>query len=263
MLEGRGWWKKIPAGALQRLKKASSGNPLARLTRHELKKDELGARLSVLMEFFLANRRRITVAALGGVVAIVLGLGIFLYVRTQQVRAADAFARALNTYHAPVLPTSPQMPSLVFFKTNEEKYQKAHSEFLEVAQQYSLYAAGRAARYYAALCQRELGNFAEAEKELEALAGGRNANLAALAKLALASVYEQTDRSAEAERIYRELEENPTSTVPKAAALLARADLYRKTQRPEAASLYEQIEREYAGSTAGEYARRQLQEIGR
>ena len=236
---------------------------MARLTRHELKKDELGTRLSRLMDFFLAQRKRIMLGVLAGVIGIGLGLGIFFFVRSRQVRAADAFAKALATFHAPVTANPPQGSTVVSYKTNEEKYQKAQAEFTEVAGQYSGYAAGRMARYYAAICQRELGKLAEAEEEFKALAQEGDANLGALAKLGLAGVYEQTNRSEEAAKIYQELEENPTSTVPKVTAQLARADLYRRTNRPEAASLYEQIEKEHAGSAAGGYASQKLQQIPR
>jgi len=234
---------------------------LARLTRHELKKDELGTRLSTLMEFLLAQRRNITLGILAGLVAVGLGLGIFFFVRSRQVRAADAFAKALSTFHAPVTANPPrEMPNLVSYKTNEEKYQKAQAEFTEVAGQYSSYAAGRRARYYAAICQRELGKLAEAEEQFKALTQMGDANPA---RPSLAGVYEQTNRSTEAEKIYRELEDNPTSTVPKVTAQIARADLYRKTNRSEAASLYEQIEKEHAGSVAGDYASQKLQQIPR
>jgi predicted negative regulator of RcsB-dependent stress response len=236
---------------------------MARLTRHELKKDELGTRLSTLMDVFVAQRRNITLGVLVGVVAVGLGLGIFFFVRSRQVRAADAFAKALSTFHAPVAAAPPQGSNVPTYKTDAEKYQKAQAEFADVAQQYSSYAAGRMAQYYAAICQRELGKFSEAEQQFTALAQGGDANLAALAKVGLASIYEQTNRGGEAETIYRELEDNPTSTVPKVTAQIARADLYHKTNRSEAASLYEQIEKEHAGSSAGDYAGQRLLQSSR
>ena len=215
------------------------------------------------MDFFLAQRRRIMLGVVAGVAVVVVGLGIFFFVRSRQVRAADAFAKALTTFHAPVTASPPQGSNLVTYKTNEEKYQKAQAEFAEVASQHSSYAAGRMARYYVAICQRELGKLSEAEEQFKALAQAGDANLAALAKLGLVGVYQQTNRSEEAEKIYRELEDNPTSTVPKATAQIARADLYRKTKPADAAGLYEQIVREHAGSAAGEYANQKLQQIPR
>ena len=83
--------------------------------------------------------------------------------------------------------------------------------------------------------------------------------MAALAKMALAGVYQQTGRSEQAEKLYRELESHPTDTVPKAAIQLALAELYQKTKPAEAAALFKKIQTEYPGSAAGDTASRMLQ----
>lgn len=234
---------------------------MARLTRHELKKDELGTRLSAGMDVFVKHQKKITRVGLIAAASIGLGLVIYLYVRSQQAQAAESFTKALESYHAPVVQTPPQGFTGVSFKTPEEKYQKALEQFTETAGQFSRYAAGRWARYYAALCQRELGKLAEAEKELQSLARQGSADFSALSKLALAGVYEQTNRAAEADKLLRELEDNPTRAVPKATAQIARADLHRKTNPSQASDLYQQIQKEYTGTAAGDLATERLEEL--
>jgi predicted negative regulator of RcsB-dependent stress response len=228
---------------------------VARLTRHELKKrDELSVRMEVAAEFFLTHRRKITLVLSASVIAIVLFAGVLLFFRSRQSRAADALAQALQTYHAAVLPNPPANSTVVSFPTEQEKYEKALAQFTEVGDDYSFSSAGEMARYYAALSKRELGQVEEAERDLRALADDADAELSSLTKMALAGLYEQTDRPAEAEAIYKELAERPTRSVPKATAQLAHANLLSKTNPSQAAALYQQIMTEHAGTTAAEYA---------
>lgn len=226
-----------------------------------MKQDELSARLSAIMEFYLLHQKKVWVVGTVIVAALAIGLGAYYYVRNQQSKAGAAFAVALNTYHSPVLAAPPNIPDLESYKTDKEKNEKALAAFQKVAEEYSHYAAGRLARYYAAICQRDLGNYQEAEKEFQALSQSGDKNLAALAKMGLASVYELTNRSAEAEKIYQELEANPTETVPKSTALMARADLYKQTDPAEAATLYKQIQKENPGTPAGDYATQMLNQL--
>ena len=226
-----------------------------------MKQDEFSARLGGMMDFYSTHKQRVALAAMVGVGALAVGLGLYFYIRSQQNRAAAAFATALNTYHAPVLTSPPDIPNLESYKTSNEKNEKALAAFNSVAQEYSSYAAGRLARYYAAICQRELGKYAEAEQEFQALSRSGDEKLASLAKVGLASIYEITDRSAEAEKVYKELEENPTEAVPAVTARIARANLYLQTDPAQAVSLYQQVLEENRGTPAGDYAEMMLAQL--
>lgn len=231
---------------------------MARLTRHELKKDELADRLATLRGSLAQNRRRIVLGGGTTLLVVAVSLAIFLYVRSRQAGAAEAFSKALVTYHAVVTATPPPGTNLPHFKTGEEKYKEALRQFTEVSSQFGRQRPGRWARYYAALCQRELGQSAEAEQQLVAIAGENDAELAAAAKMALATLYQRTSRTEEAEKIYRELETSPTAIVPKPAAQIALAELYQKTNPSRATALYQQIEKDYPGTSAADQAARML-----
>jgi len=226
-----------------------------------MKQDELSARLAGLVDFYLAHKKRVFLVGTVCVAVLAVGLGLYLYLRSQQNQAGAAFVKALNTYHAPVMASPPNIPNLESYKTDEEKNEKALAAFNTVAQEYSRYAAGRLARYYAAICQRELGKYPDAEKEFQALTQIGNENLASLAKIGLASIYEITDRGSEAAKLYKELEGSPTETVPKVTALIARADLYKQINPPEASILYRQIQTDYRGTPAADYAEQKLTEL--
>lgn len=236
---------------------------MARLTRQELKKDEFAERLATIQEFFLHYQKQIV--KFGGIAALAVAVaigGLFLY-RNRQNKASSAFAQALASFHAPVTPSAPPETTQLTFKSDAEKYQQSLKQFSEVAGSYSWSGQGRYARYYVGLCQRALGNNTEAEKELKVAAEGRDAELAALAKLALGGLYEQTARTDQAEKIYRDLESHPTVTVPKATAELALADLYQETKPTEAKALYLQIQKEYPGLAAGDAASKILEGAGK
>src|SRR5262249_53388646 len=159
-------------------------------------------------------------------------------------KAAAGFAQALTTFHAPVSATD-SSPSTLHFKTNQERYQESLKQFNDVAENYSWFSQGKFARYYAALCQRDLGKASEAEKALNDIANSGNSDLSSLAKMALAGIYEQTGRNDQAEKTYKELEQHPTTSVPKATVQLALADLYQRTKPAEAKAAYQQIQKDY------------------
>jgi hypothetical protein len=215
------------------------------------------------VDYFLKHRRGAMqwfVIALG---ALLVCGAIYFFVNSQQNKAASAFAKALDIYHGLVIPNPPAGVTVETYRTHDEKNQKALDAFRAVADEHSWYAPGRLARYYAALCRRELRMYPEAEGELKELAQGGDRRVASLSKLALANLYELTDRATEAEALYKELEANPTETVPKSSALMARADLYRKTKPDEAATLYQQIQKDYPGSIAAERAGQLLAQLTR
>jgi len=233
---------------------------LARLTRQQLKKkDEFAVWVESVQEFFLQHQQLLIKSSVGVVIAAALVIGGYLYVSSRQDNASNAFTAALATFHAPVGGAAPASAPGPHFNTNAEKFQAAMKQFSDVSSRYSWTAQGRFARYYSALCQRELGNAPEAEKELTGLAGNRDHELAALAKMALAGTYEASARNDESEKLYRDLADHPTNTVPKATAELALAALYQRTKPAQATVLYQQIEKEFPGTAAGEQASKMLE----
>ena len=68
-----------------------------------------------------------------------------------------------------------------------------------------------------------------------------NKDLAALAKLGLASVYEATNRDQDAINIYNELIKKPTQSVSSQRAQFALADLYQRKDPAQAKRIYDQL----------------------
>ena len=70
-----------------------------------------------------------------------------------------------------------------------------------------------------------------------------------MAKFALAGELAKSGKTPEAAKLYQELADHPTITVPKASALLALADAYRESQPAKSRQIYEQVEKEFASNS--------------
>ncbi|HET7213222.1 MAG TPA: hypothetical protein VFL79_06530, partial [Terriglobia bacterium] len=137
----------------------------------------------------------------------------------------------------------------------KEKYSKALAEFTTAAEVKGwatilpTQRAVRVARYHVGLCQAELGDEAAAIKTLTEAANGSDAEIASLARFALAGQLVKTGKIADAVKLYQNLEDRPTTAVPKATAEMAHADALRSTQPAVARRIYENMQREYASDT--------------
>ena len=231
---------------------------MARLSRRELKTDEFADRLAVVTEFFSRRRKQVLLGGGSALLAVLVVLVVFLFVRSRQTAASEAFGKALVTFHAPVLASPPATVAIQTFRTADEKFTEAVRQFTEVSEQFGSYSVGKWARYYTALSQRELGQYAVAEQGLLAVAGDSDPNLAAVAKMALAGLYQKTSRTADAEKLYRELESSPTVMVPKPTVQIALAEMYQRTNPSQATAIYQQIEKDYPGTAAADLAARML-----
>jgi TolA-binding protein len=102
------------------------------------------------------------------------------------------------------------------------------------------------------------GDNAAAERQLKAAADSGDKDVAALAKMALASIYRASNRISDAAAIYNDLKQHPTSSVSKAQALLELAEMYEKTDPQQAASIYQQLQKENPQSAAAQVAAQKL-----
>ena len=156
---------------------------------------------------------------------------------------------------APIVTTGqPVAPGSESFTSIKDRATAARKKFLSIAEHYPYTAAGSYSRYMAATAAIDAGDNAAAESELKSLASSRNRNSASLAQFALASLYRNMGRNADAIQIYKDLAEKPTDTVPKGTAQLELAGVYEITQPAEAIKLYESIQKENPKSIAAQIA---------
>jgi tetratricopeptide (TPR) repeat protein len=183
-----------------------------------------------------------------------------LVVYDKRSGAADlAFGEAMDTYNTPLAqPGQPAMPGERTFPSAAARAKLANQQFVQIADRYGFFEAGKTAAYFAGLTAMDLGQSGQAEKYLKKVSDSHDAALASLAKLALANLYQQLNRNSEAVVLYNQLIAKPTTTVPADAARLQLASLYEKTNPAEANKIYAQLKT--SKTAAGQIAAQKLQQ---
>ena len=157
------------------------------------------------------------------------------------------------------MPAQPDVPS---FTSAKERADAAHKEFQAIADKYPHTRTADMAHYFLGVTAADAGDNAAAERDLKQVASGGNGELASMAKLALASLYGDTNRVKEAVALYQELMKKPTKTVSKVAAQLQLADLYEASNQPlDAKRTYEEIKKENPAGEAAQLATQKLADL--
>jgi tetratricopeptide (TPR) repeat protein len=229
-------------------------------TRHKLKQDNFIAATTHGLHWAGENRRSVittSILLLAVLIVVVGGYGLYNY---RSEAAAGQFGVAMQTYGAPLASPGEPVPSgTQTFATAADRAKAANAQFVAVADKYSLTTAGHNALYFAGLTEIEMGQTATAETTLKKIAGGMDKNLAALAKVALASLYHQTGRDQMAIDEYNQLIAKPTDTETAGMAQLQLGSLYESMGRPDdAKKIYATLKDKDAKGAAGEIASQRL-----
>lgn len=233
-----------------------------RLTRRQLKQDEFRETFDRFEDYLKQNYQSIVTAAILMIVVAGLAGGLKYYLSYQEAAANADLGAALKTFRAYVGTAAPGTlePDAETFPTAQAKYKKALDQFTAIVQKYRMYPQPKAvaiALYQVGICQALLGNQAAALKTLQEAGRGRDREIASLAQLALAGELVKSGKLPEAAKIYQELADRPTLSVPKATALLALGDAYRASQPARARQIYEQVEKQFGSNTTVEDAVKQ------
>ncbi len=194
-------------------------------TRHALKQDKLRQAAATSASWLgehrtSAARWSVTLGAI-----VVLGVGSLIFYTFRSQAANAALGAALDIYNAPLAQAGAPAQSGTY-ATSSARAKAANEKFLAVEKQFGWMAQGTKAHYFAGVTEEDLGQNGPAEAELKIAAGAWNRNIANLAKLALAGLYERTNRDAQAIDIYIALAGKPSDTVPATVAQLDLANLY-------------------------------------
>ncbi len=228
-------------------------------TRHALKQDRLVEATRTSFDWFQENRSKVITACVAAVVCLAIVIAGFVLYGKRSAAADLAFGEAMDTYNAPLAqPGQPPLPGEKTFATAAERAKLANQQFAQVAGQYGLFEAGKTARYFAGITAIDLGQNGPAESSLKQVADGHDAALASLAKLALANLYQQTNRTSQAVDLLQQLIAKPTNTVPADASRLQLAAIYEKTNPAEANRIYAQLKS--SKTAAGQIATQKLQQ---
>ncbi|MGH9516608.1 MAG: tetratricopeptide repeat protein [Terriglobales bacterium] len=236
--------------------------------RHQLKQDRFSRATMHAAEqtvhWTVEHQGKLIIA--GIVVAIVAAaiVGAWYYNERQDERASVDFGKALQTFDMPVRPAGmPAQPDAPSFASAKERSTEAHKQFQDLVSKYPHTHVADFSHYFLGVTSAQLGDNAAAERELKAVADYHNRDLSALAKLALAGIYRDTNRTSDAVSLYKQLMERPSQTVSKSAAEFQLAETYQGAgMTADAKKQYQQIQKEApAQSEANQLASAKLQEL--
>ncbi|MGB6974954.1 MAG: coatomer subunit epsilon [Terracidiphilus sp.] len=227
-------------------------------TRHALKGDKFAQATKTSVTWLTGHRAGVVRWAIACAVVLLLAIGALVVWNVQTSAAEAALGKALDTYTTPL--AEPGAPPLNGeYATSAERAKAANAEFLAVAEKYKWLAAGTKAHYFAGVTYEDMGQNGPAEAELKKAESAGSRNLANLARLALAALYRQTGRDAQAIDEYNALIAKPSTTVPATVAELNLADLYSTSgKRDQARALWAKVRDADKDGAAGSIAAQKL-----
>ena len=227
-------------------------------TRHALKQDKFAVATASSMSWLSGHRSGLMRWVVSAVVVLVIVVGALIFWSVKSGAADNALGAALDLYSTPL--ASPGAPAEKnVYNTAADRAKEANREFVAIAKDYGWLPAGAKAHYFAGITYQELGQTGPAESELKTAAGSWDRNLSNLAKLALAGLYRQIGRDAQAIELYNDLAKKPSITVSASVAQLDLADLYASTgKQDQARALWAKVKDADKDGMAGSLASQKL-----
>jgi TolA-binding protein len=238
-----------------------------RLTRHELKQDDFREGIDQLEHYLSVHLKEIVTVAILVIVVVGSAGGLKYYLGEQEANANIDLAAALRTFQAYVgtVPPGSATPDSEAYATAAAKYKAAEEKFNAIVLKYRMFPRPKAvdiARYHVGICQSLLGNSSAAINTLQESSRSGDREIAALAQFALAGEFLKTGKKQEALKIYQNLADRSSLSVPRASALLALADSLKDSQPARARQIYNQIEKEFGSDpTIAATLRQQMAEL--
>jgi tetratricopeptide (TPR) repeat protein len=236
-------------------------------TRHQLKQDTF-SRVTIgaaeKTAHWSVEHKNTLAVALAAVVLIVAAVaGGWYYLSAQDEKASFDLSQAVRTLEAQLRPVgAPAQPDVPSFTSARERSEAAKKQFQAIVDKYPHTRTADMARYFLGVTSATAGDNAAAESNFKAVASAGNKELASVTKLALASLYGNTNRTKDAVALYQELINHPTASVSKTTVQLQLAELYQATNQPlDAKRIYEQIKKDNPGPEAVQIATQKLAEL--
>ena len=197
------------------------------------------------------------------VLAIALGYGGWrFYIDRQTVQASGAFDVAMKAYQGRIgTAPDPAEPNEAVYPDEKSRVQDALNKFNSTADKYPSTNPGKLARYYAALCLEDLDRQNQALEELKKISSGSDKELATMAQYQMGVIYSRTGKTDDAVKIFRALADKPSVIVPRPLVLLELARVLAPSNPKEAASIYQQIKKEFPDTALAEQADRGLDSL--
>jgi hypothetical protein len=211
-----------------------------KLSRKELKTDHFVEEVQHSVEYVSSHRKPFVWAGIAGVVALVAGLGVYLFLQSGKAKRQEALGKAYAIQQSTFGASAPGAPPAAY-PTAALRDAAAQKSFSEVAAQYPTSEEGLIAKYFLAGQAANQAKWAEAEKLFKEVSDSASKETASLAKFGLSQVYAAQNKTADAEKLLRALADNPTTVVSKDQAQLSLARVLVKSNPTEAKKLLETL----------------------
>ena len=235
-------------------------------TRHQLKQDAF-SRVTIgaaekTAHWSVEHRNTLAIVAIALAVIVAATAGGWYYLSAQNEKASLDLTQAVRTLEAQLRPAgTPAQPGVPSFTSAKERAEAAKKQFQTILDKYPHTRSADMARYFLGVTSATEGDNTAAENNFKAVASTGNKELASIAKLALATLYGNSQRK-DAVALYQELINKPTTSVSKVTAQLQLAELYQTSNQPlDAKRLYEQIKKDNPTGEAGQLATQKLAEL--
>jgi tetratricopeptide (TPR) repeat protein len=236
-------------------------------TRHQLKQDAF-SRVTIgaaekTAHWSVEHRNTLAIVAIALAVIVAAAAGSWYYLSAQNEKASFDLAQSVRTLEAQLRPAgTPAQPGVPSFTSAKERAQAAKKQFQTILDKYPHTRSADMARYFLGVTSATEGDNTAAENNFKTVASTGNKELASIAKLALATLYGNSQRTKDAVALYQELINKPTTSVSKVTAQLQLAELYQTSNQPlDAKRLYEQIKKDNPTGEAGQLATQKLAEL--
>ena len=236
-------------------------------TRHQIKQDAF-SRVTIgaaekTAHWSVEHKNTLAIATAAVLLVVVAVAGGWYYLSAQDEKASFDMSQAVRTLEAQLRPPgTPAQPDVPSFTSVRERSDAAKKQFQAIVDKYPHTRTADMARYFLGVTSATAGDNAAAESNFKAVASAGNKELASVAKLALASLYGNSNRTKDAVALYQDLIDHPTASVSKATAQLQLAELYQTSNQPlDAKRIYEQIKKDNPGPEAVQLATQKLTEL--
>lgn len=206
-----------------------------RLTRHELKTDKFVEEVGQTVHFLEAHRQAIIRYGVIALVAIVVAVAGYGYLRAKRSERQQALGRVLEIYNAPVI--DPPPAEFMAFRTEQEKDEAVVKGCNEIIQKYPGSEEAAMATMLLGSHAADQGDVDAAERYFRKAAAEGNREFRSLAQFSLAQLYASQRKDAEAEKILRELAGKPTVLVTADQAQIELARILARKNPEEARKL--------------------------
>jgi predicted negative regulator of RcsB-dependent stress response len=196
------------------------------LTRHELKAqlqhDQFAESVSHALTYASSHKQRFVQSGIVAAVLVIIAVAAVWFNSYRRSLREQDLQSAFNILDAQVGPPNEYVKT---FATQDQKLQASIKVLSDVAAKDAGTREGFLAQYYLGTLKAQKNDLKGAEADLRTVANS-GSDSAALAKIALAQLYIQSKRTAEAQDLLRSLVNKPTDLISKSQAqvLLAQLD---------------------------------------